>query len=442
MANFFLLVALCAIASGQSAYDPSVVLARTRDKVLELADRLPKCTCMQTVNRAYFRPLVKPRPGTPCDQFEGESRRGRRRLDLEATDRLHLDVIVTGGEEIYSWAGASRFESRWVGEFIGAGPISTGGFGTFLLDILRNDGTTFEFEGATKLGGKDLLHYAYQVLLAASHYFTLKTDRQWLTTAFRGSMWVNPANDELERLTVLTSELPPETGACTADTRVDYQSVHLGNGGFLLPLENELHFLLRDGTESTSVSTYSKCREYLAESGVSFEEPAVAAKAPVGVAAEPVRVPDGLALVLALTTLIDTDIAGAGDAIAARVKNAVRAPGSGAVLIPAGAVALGRIVRMEHRLVPAPHFMVSISWAEIEDHGAKAPFFARTDEAVDLKVVRERAQNLGIRVPVWLPPPGESKRAGGWFIFPTSKKRYVVPAGYESRWRTVAPEAR
>ena len=44
MANFFLLVALCAIASGQSAYDPSVVLARTRDKVLKLADRLPKCT--------------------------------------------------------------------------------------------------------------------------------------------------------------------------------------------------------------------------------------------------------------------------------------------------------------------------------------------------------------------------------------------------------------
>jgi len=427
------------LASSQSTYDPALVLARTRDKVLDLEGRLPKYTCVQTVNRAYFRPTKRPEAGTSCDQFAGDKERGRRKLRLEATDRLRLDVIAAGGQEVYSWAGASRFDSRWVGEFIGEGPVGTGSFGTFLLDIFRNDGASFEFQSATRLGGKDMLQYAYQVPLGASHYYTLKTDREWLTTAFSGSLWVNPATDDLERLTVLTSELPPETGACTADTRVDYQSVRLGTGGFLLPIENELRFLLRDGTESNSISTYSKCREYLAESTVSFEGPSSAANPATEPSPVSVPIPEGLPIVLVLTAPIDTEVAAAGDVIEARVKKAVVAPGSAAVLIPAGAMVLGRIVRMEHRLVPSPHFLISISWEKIRHHDAVTPFFARMDEAIDIKRLRERAQNLGVRIPVWSPPSGESKRADGWFIFPISKDRYVVPAGYETRWRTANP---
>jgi hypothetical protein len=82
-----------------------------------------------------------------------------------------------------------------------------------------------------------------------------------------------PAAEALERLTVQTSELPPESRACTADTRVDYQRVRLGTGDFLLPLESELHFVLRDGEETNSPSQFSKCREYLAESNLSFADP-------------------------------------------------------------------------------------------------------------------------------------------------------------------------
>jgi len=443
MTNFLSsLIVSGVLAAGQSTYDPALVLARTRDKVLELTDRLPKYTCVQTVNRTYFRPTKKPEPGNSCDQFAGDNKSGRRKLRVEATDRLRLDIIASDGKEIFSWAGASRFDSRWVGKFIGEGPVGTGSFGTFLLDIFRNDGVSFEYQSATQLRGKEVLQYDYHVPLEASHYYTRKTDRNWLTTAFSGSLWVNPATEELERLTVLTSELPPETGACTADTRVDYQSVRLGTGGFLLPLENELHFLLRDGTESNSISTYSKCREYLAESTVSFGAPSIAAEPAAGPSPASVPIPDGLRVVLTLITPIDTEIAAAGDVIRAKVKNAVLAPGTEAVLISARAIVRGRIVRMEHRMVPSPHFLISISWEKIEDHNAVAPFFARMDERMEV----ERAKGLHTRVPVWLPPPGESKRASGWFIFPTSKDRYLVPAGYETTWRTSSaprgPEAR
>ncbi len=45
-----------------------------------------------------------------CDQLSGEKRRGGYKLELEWTDRLRLDVKVSNGIEIGSWAGASQFE--------------------------------------------------------------------------------------------------------------------------------------------------------------------------------------------------------------------------------------------------------------------------------------------------------------------------------------------
>ena len=440
-----LLTAACSLAvkmaSGQSTYDPSTVLARTRDKVVGLEERLPRYTCRQTVNRTYFRSTIKPRSGTSCDQFAGDNKLGRRRLQIEATDRLRLDVIVTGGQEVFSWAGASHFDSRWIAEIIGEGPVGTGAFGTFLFDIFRNDGVNFEFVTTARLRDKVMLQYAYQVPEEASHYYTRRTDKKWSTTAFSGSLWVNPETDELERLTVLTSELPPETGACTAETRVDYQTVRLGTGGFLLALESELHFLLRDGTESTSISTYEGCREYAAESSLSVGEPPIAAQPRiVATSSPPVSIPNGVPVTLALVTPINTDTAAAGDVIAAKVKRSVLDPKSQRNLISAGAIVQGRIVRLEHRFLPTPHFLISISWATIADHNAVAPFFARIAQA-DSGHPNGQAYFQNGRLRIWLPPPGESQRAGGWFILPTQKKTYVVQPGYETEWLTAtAPE--
>ena len=430
-------LSLTGLLAQSTTHNPSIVLARTRDSVLTLTDRLPKYTCMQTVNRTYLQTVEKPAAGASCDQFAGDKKRLLRALDVEATDRLRLDVIVTGGQEIFSWAGAKEFESKWIGEVIGDGPVGTGSFGTFLLDIFGNDGAQFVFVGSTELQGKTVLEYGFHVPKEASHYYTGKTEKDWVVTAFSGSFWINPVTDSLERLTVLTSQLPASTGACTADTRVDYQRVRLGTGDFLLPLESELHFLLRDGTESISISRYSKCREYLAASTLSFDEPSSVPAKPTPPAAQPAAapLPNGLAVTLALLKPLDTDTAAAGDPIDAKVKGDVLDSASQQVLIRAGAIVHGRILRMEHRLHPSPHFLISLSWSTMEDRDWTIPFFARIQQ-MDFAAAKKAAQKLGRRVTVWLPPPGESNRAAGWFIMPTTKKRLELPAGYESQWRT------
>jgi hypothetical protein len=68
-----------------------------------------------------------------------------------------------------------------------------------------------------------------------------------------------------------------------------------------------------------------------------------------------------------------------------------------------------------------------VNWEELESGHAAMPFFARIDQAYKV--------DQTIRATIWLAPPGESKRAGGWFL-PTDKDRYIVPAGYTTRWIT------
>jgi hypothetical protein len=71
-------------------------------------------------------------------------------LSLQARDRLRLDVAVSGGDridEIYSWAAASRFDSRSIFEMVSNGPISSGAFGTYLIDVFQNPAVRFSFIG-------------------------------------------------------------------------------------------------------------------------------------------------------------------------------------------------------------------------------------------------------------------------------------------------------
>jgi hypothetical protein len=139
------LIAVVALAiRAQTPPDPTDVLLHARDNLIERSRRLPNYTCVQTVDREYF---IRSRVGDPrpsCDQISAEARRKSYALKHNATDRLRLDVKVSGGEEIGSWAGANRFDSRDIVDLVG-GPFGSGQFGPLLGDVFVNDGTTFQY---------------------------------------------------------------------------------------------------------------------------------------------------------------------------------------------------------------------------------------------------------------------------------------------------------
>jgi hypothetical protein len=65
----------------------------------------PNYTCVQTVDREYFVRSTPTPPYASCDQMSAAARKKPYSLKVDATDRLRLDVKVSGGEEIGSWAG-------------------------------------------------------------------------------------------------------------------------------------------------------------------------------------------------------------------------------------------------------------------------------------------------------------------------------------------------
>jgi hypothetical protein len=439
-------VSTSAILSGQTVRDPEKLLASARDQLQAMTRRLANYACIETVDRKYFQrsteapsgsaapPVCAPPRGDvdPDTSVGGDT--NHTGLRLESTDRLRLEVAFSQGVEIDSWPGATRFDARGVNELITGGLIGAGAFATYLLDVFDNPGVIFTYAGEGAGGSQAGLEYHYHVPVEASHYH-VKIGASWQSTAYDGSFWLDPDSLELRRLTLRTGALPPATSMCEAEATLDYHRIHIGDGDVLLPRQASLRTLMLNTHVAENSIAFSACREYHAESQLLFDTGADGETASTKMTVRaPVALTIGLPITLALTAPIDTDTAAAGDLVSAKVVKAVRQPGSTSVLIPAGATVRGRIARVEHHLIPTPYFLIAISFSRLELTGSSSPFAARLDRDTEL-ATRLGANLLGRRrgIDFW---------DVGNFLFPTSKTRYVLPAGYESRWYTLATPAR
>jgi hypothetical protein len=127
-----------------------------RGKVLENSRKMTRYMCVETVDRSQF---LAGGGGEGCG---ATAKRGR----LAQRDRVRLDVTVVNGGEIFSWAGARRFESRDVQKLVGNGATVTGEFGGFLLGAFSHQPDMLQFDGIRD----GLAWFNYRVPLAASTY--------------------------------------------------------------------------------------------------------------------------------------------------------------------------------------------------------------------------------------------------------------------------------
>jgi len=396
-------------AREQPRRDPAAVLEQARARLQAMARNLEKYVCTETVDRSYFQ--------------RAES------SHLVSTDRVRLEVSLAQGRELHSWPGATRFDARDVDALIRNGPVSTGAFGGYLASVFEQPAVTFEYAGEQTANGRAMFEYRYRVPVEASR-FEVRAATAWRPAAYEGSFQIDPESLELTQLMVRTRELPAGTGFGKASTALEYQRVHIGDSDVVLPRHSQLDIVMDEGREARNVTTFSKCREYQAESAISFDALAgVESTAARGGGRGRVVLPIGLPVVLALMEPIDSATSAAGDEIAAKVVKPVRRAGSAEVLIPAGAIARGRIRRIEHHLQPAPYFLVAIAFNRVEWQGAVSPFAARSEP--DPVLVKELDANLALR------ETGFRFWGVGTFLWRTRKSSTVIPAGFESNWFTL-----
>jgi len=416
-------IVLVSAAFGQQPPDPAESIMRAREILAERARHLPDYTCSQSTDRRYFTPRKKGN-ALSCDQIRTL---GSQDLVLERTDRLRLDIKVSRGVEIGSWRG-SEFTAKDIFDLVGAGPYGTGTLGAIIWNVFVSEGASYKYLGEETAAGRRVLSYGYEVPVSASHY-NLKSGAHWVATAFFGNFLLDAESFELARLTEQATELPPDSGACEADTEVDYQKVQVGGGEFLLPKKSVMRQVMQDESEVQSTAVYSGCRAYSTESTIHFED--LPAAEQTKTAEPPQAVPAGLPFTIVLAEPIDADSAAAGDIVKCKLAKALREPHAKAMLAPVGAIVEARIVQMEHWLIPAQLFRISLMLEKLETDGAVRPLYASPFRHSTIHVASGP-------VNVVLPPVGQSPHAAA-FIFPADKSGYVVRPGHASEWVTVAP---
>jgi len=303
--SFVLLAA--ATAASTADPEPQELFRKVRARVLDDVSHVPRYTCVQTVNRAQYRPQYGIRPAS-CRAMIAARRKLTSPGFLIVRDRLHLDIAVVDGAETFSWAGARRFETSHVDELVKSGATGSGEFVSYLISIFGSDTDSISYLGQSL--------FAFNVPLEKSHYRN-STDGPERTTGYHGSFLVNPATAELRRLTVVADEFPANEAACRVEDTMDYHRVKIGNGDFLLPEAATMDVLFNEGIESINEIGYSDCHEYAGESTIRFEDDAAApAASPKSETTQPVaparQLPPGLRFRIGLTSPIHSETAAAG----------------------------------------------------------------------------------------------------------------------------------
>jgi hypothetical protein len=412
--------------------DPVEVLMRLRDQIVSHGERIPNHTCVETVQRDRLEPATG-RLLKSCDTVLASRKLdAQRRLRLDRTDWLRLDVALTTDREIYSWAGASKFEEGEIDELVPEGAMGTGPFAALLLSIFQPHGPKFIFEGETTVDLQRLFEYSFKVPEDQSHY-RVRAKKEWLITGYTGTLLVDPKTADLFRVVVRTEELQPATDMCQIDTSLEYALIHLGEDDYMLPKVARQRFIGRDGAEGENSVSFSACREYQAESKLSFGE----GKPTGGLSSDnpgaALALPPGLPVSVELAAVIHAGKAAAGDSIEGRLAEPIR-DGQQKVLVPAGAVVQGRLMRVETRFLPHPVFTVALRWETIRIGEITSPVSLTPNRQPADPKPGARAGLLRRGVEFELPLPSEGTY--GVYHVPGGT---ALGRGFRSEWFTAKP---
>lgn len=294
------------------------------------------------------------------------------------------------------------------------------------------------------MAGRRVFEYHFRTPIESSRY-RIKVGGEWRFTANSGSFDIDAATADLTHFVIETDVLPAEAKMCQARTAIIYQHLHIGDGDFLIPIESEFQTVDPDASRTKSVIIFSACHEYTAQSSISFGDDSPAVVKSSAANAKAGAMPAGVSISLRLAAPIDTSTAAAGDVVFATVAKAVGSPGSKEILIPKDARVRGRISEMR-RFIKPPRFQIGIMFDTVKLHGLETPVTLALDPGTKVDepyAFFNRASALPSNSVAWARrsrdlsiPLFKAHDDGGVFIFVVDQPRYVVPAGYESKWIT------
>jgi hypothetical protein len=349
--------------------DPQTLLDHVRSKVAAAVQRAPRYTCTETIERFWYANRKIVRPG--CDSGHPPEIKER---NLVRSDRLRLDVAVGSGQEIFTWHGQKNFQTEEIDKLVTAGPVSSGNYFAFLSSIFLDGGAAVDFRGLRQEADKQVAVFGYAVPAEESHFET-RTDSGKAVMAYHGDFSVDPATTDLQRLSIITTNMPESAFVCGFSSETNYTVTLLNGKPFLLPAKVVMDLLYQDRERARTVTLYRQCHEFLAESVLSFDEsPAKAAPAvprPVG------ALPAGLTLHIRIRSEIDLKTAWAGDPVQGELTaNVVNSQGE--LLIPKQTAVQGLLLRVETSHRPSQPYTLALQFQNLSVAGVDFPLHLKS----------------------------------------------------------------
>jgi hypothetical protein len=418
------MLALGCVAAAQPALPEDVLhLARVRAKVKTAFAALPDYVCLATTNRFA-------------------SRRGSNRPVLE--DIVRMDVLHTGKQEAYAWPEQDDFHESGPGQMVGHGILASGSFATHAIDVFLGSFTAIKYAGLGNVNGREARAWNYSIPEYASGW-SIKVNALYATVGSEGSFWADASSDEVERLVVRATGIPPDFPLRSVTTTIDFAPMTIQNRVQWLAQSAEDVLVKADGTTSINRTSFSHCRQYSASTTISFD-PGAGSKVPSGPAAAGARVQlePGLRIDLVLETEIRSESAVVGDLILARLASDVRHGGK--LIAPKGSPVRGRLRQMRRNSDPIDAIEVGLEFTEIDLPAGTALFCASLQSVnspvVGLKWMLSKEQKpiekpmaygqqweMQSRVVYLSQIPG----VGNFFI---EGKSFVLPKGMSMTWVT------
>jgi hypothetical protein len=221
------------------------------------------------------------------------------------------------------------------------------------------------------------LRYDYEVPWDNSSY-RIRNPPHEEVVPFRGSFLVDAETLDLLRLDVHSDEIPPELGLDRVSTTLEYVRAKIGALECHLPRSSELTMVGLDGAESRNRTRLGDCRQYVAESKLSFETPPPDAPAPVD-SLEPPDPPGRMTMDLSLDSDLVLATAVVGDPVRAVLVRPLK--DGDRILAPAGSVAVGNVVRLEKQGQPFDHYEIALEFHTLETSPRRYEYSATMADA-------------------------------------------------------------
>jgi len=353
-----------------SSPETAGLLEQIKQRAMEDLASVPNYVCVDSIERSMIIPGER--------QF--------RRLD-----RVHLELAHIDGADRFSWLGNSTFQARAPTVMVGYGASFGGDFADNRALVFKNNSTKISYTGRVTLDGRPALRYEYDHpdgALGVAH-----GNESGFTPA-RGAFWIDPETLDLLRIDIESYDIPSNLAVRSISDETMYWRVLIGKRVALLAHNSEFRLTYADGIGRRNASVFSNCREYAAESALTFGASPAPQLPPPALpprTTEDSPVQPGVQLQLVLDKALDANEATVGDPIRAHILE-------GAGGIPRGARVYGRVSRiinfndqipLPRPKQPAPttkdkawgwhagEVLIQFEFSQIEYGRSRAPFIAR-----------------------------------------------------------------